>query len=454
LEGIWQDLALGFAVQNLTEPRLRMQDSTETYPRAFRAGLAKPLRVGGEGNFMNLFLGYQSGAEEQKGRLQFGGEYVYQGRAMLRMGMNGGPTFGGGVVYQNFQIDYALGRFSNDAAEVFAPNHRISMTVQLGKSKQELLETRRRKEDERIAESIAREQKLKDQAAFAKAMEDGRIYFEKGDFYQAQLSFGEASRIFPGDEDARIWVEKSQQREQEEQQRRNEELEKIAATRAKREADSLFVEARIAEGMKYFNAGEFGEAVRQWEVGLSRDPKNTRLQELIAKTKSELDNRVAEVLRKARSAEQAGRFSEAIQAYNKALSDGALTASQRAEVTNQITKLQNQMNVQEMYKQGVAAYSSRDYRTAVSYFDEVIKIEPRNNLAQKYRYDAESRLNAQAKDFATDQVRARFAEAAKLSQRGNFVEALKILEEIQREDRYNKRILDAIDQARDKLNRK
>ena len=131
-----------------------------------------------------------------------------------------------------------------------------------------------------------------------------------------------------------------------------------------------------------------------------------------------------------------------------------MTASQRAEVTNQITKLQNQLNVQEQYKQGVTAYLARDYRTALSYFDEVIKIEPRNGLAQKYRYDAESRLNAQAKDFATDQVRLRFAEAAKLSQRGNFAEALKILDEIQRDDRYNKRILDAIDQARDKINRK
>lgn len=454
LEGIWQDLALGFAVQNLTEPRLRMQDTTETYPRAFRAGLTKPLRVGGEGNSLNLFLGYQSGAVEQKSRVQFGGEYVYQGRAMLRMGMNDGMTLGGGVIYQNFQIDYALGRFSNDGAEVFASNHRISMTMQLGKSKQELLEARRRKEDERIAESIAREQRLKDQAAFAKAMEDGRIYFDKQDFFAAQIAFNDAVKISPGDEDASVWAKKAQEKYTEQLRLAAEEGERIAATRAKREADSLFVESQIELGQKYFNAGDFGEAVRQWEVGLNRAPQNTRLQQLIAKTKGELDNRVTDVLKKARSAEQAGRFSEAIQAYNKALSDGGLNTSQRADVTNQIAKLQNQLNVQEQYKQGVTAYLARDYRTALSYFDEVIKIEPRNNLAQKYRYDAESRLNAQAKDFASDQVRLRFAEAAKLSQRGNFVEAVKILEEIQREDRYNKRILDAIDQARDKLNRK
>lgn len=456
LTGFGEDLAIGFAIQNLIEPRLKLKTASDSLPRAFRAGAVKPLRVGGEGNLVNLFLGYQSGARGSKSLMQFGGEYIYQNRAMLRLGMNGGsPAYGGGVVYQNFQIDYALGKFSSDAeGEVFGAQHRVSMTMQLGKSKQELLDARRRKEEARIAESIAREQRLKDQAAFAKAMEDGRIYFDKGDFFQAQIAFNDATRTFPGDEDGQIWAKKAQEKFNEQQRVAAEERERLAATRAKRESDSLFVESQIELGMKYFNAGDFGEAVRQWEVGLNRAPKNTRLQELITKTKGELDNRATDVLKKARSAELAGRFSEAIQIYNKALSEGSLTASQRAEITNQITKLQNQLNGQEQYKQGVAAYLARDYRTALSYFDEVIKVEPRNNLAQKYRYDAESRLNAQAKDFATDQVRARFAEAAKLSQRGNFTEAVKILEEIQRQDRYNKRILDAIDQARDKINRK
>jgi len=456
LDGVWENLAVGFAVQNLIEPKLRMLDETDTFPRLMRAGMVKPLRIGGEGNLVNLFMGYQSGAKGSSNRVQFGSEYVYQGRAMLRVGMNGSSlTYGGGVAYQNFQIDYALGKYSNDDKDgVFGAQHRVSMTMQLGKTKQELLEALRQRENERIAKQIAREQHLKDQAAFAKSMEDGRIYFEKGDYFAAQIAFNEAARIFPGDEDAQIWAKKALEQFGEQQRIAAEERERIAATRAKREADSLFIESQVDLGMKYFNAGDYGEAVRQWEVGLNRDPRNTRLQELIVKTKGELDNRVTDLLKKARNAELAGRFSEAIQTYNKALSDGGLSASQRTEVTNQITKLQNQMNVQEQFKQGVTAYLARDYRTAVSYFNEVIKIDPRYGLAQKYLYDAESRLNAQVKDFATDQVRLRFAEAVKLNQRGNYAEALKILEEVQKEDRYNKRILDAIDQARDKLNRK
>lgn len=456
LEGLAENLSFGFAVQNLIEPRLRIQNKTEVFPRIMRAGLVKPFRAGGEGNRVNIFMGYQSGALGEKSRMQFGSEYVYQDRAMLRLGHNGGSlSYGGGLIYQNFQIDYALGKFSNDEKDgEFGPQHRVSMTMQLGKSKQELLDAQRRKEDERIAKQIAREQLLKDKAAFAKSMEDGRIYFDKGDYFAAQIAFNDAVRIFPGDEDAQVWAKKSADKEAEERRIEAEKRERIAATQAKREADSLFVESQIELGMKYFNAGDYSEAVRQWEVGLNRDTKNPRLQQLIAKTKSELDNRVTDLLKKARSAELSGRLSEAIQIYNSALSDGGLPASQRSEVVNQIAKLQNQMNVQEQYKQGIAAYLARDYRTALSYFNEVLRIEPRNGLAQKYSYEAESRLNAQVKDFATDQVRVRFAEAAKLSQRGDYAEALKVLEEVQRQDRYNKRILDAIDQARDKLNRK
>jgi hypothetical protein len=84
----------------------------------------------------------------------------------------------------------------------------------------------------------------------------------------------------------------------------------------------------------------------------------------------------------------------------------------------------------------------------------VLKTDPGNPLAKRYIYDAESRMNAKAKEFASEELRQRFTEAARLSQSGNYAAALKILEEIQTEDRYNKYILEAIDQARDKLNRK
>jgi tetratricopeptide (TPR) repeat protein len=206
--------------------------------------------------------------------------------------------------------------------------------------------------------------------------------------------------------------------------------------------------------MRYFNAGDYREAIREWQIGLNRAPNNSRLKELINKTQSELDNRVTDLLKQARAMEAQGRVSEAIQLYNRALSDGSLSASQKNEITTLVARLQTQLNVKDLISQGVGAYNGRDYRAAVSYFQEVLKTDANNPLAKRYIYDAESRLNAKAKEFASEQLRQRFTEAARMSQGGNYAAALKILEEIQAEDRYNKYILDAIDQARDKLNRK
>ncbi len=456
-EGIWQDLSLGVAIQNLIEPRLRLDTETDIPPRTFRASLAKPVHLGDGADVVNLLFNFKNSVEGTPSRLQFGAEYVYQNRAMLRLGSNGQVfSFGAGVTYQNFTIDYAMANYSNDVngTEGLNAPHRISITMQLGKTKTELIEAERRKEQDRAENQVKRQLHLQNQADFAKAMEDGNEYFQRREYFQAQLRYTEASRIFPGDEDARKWAGKSEEKLAEEQRLKEKELEKIAAAKKTRELDSLAVAAQIKSGMDYFTAGDYREAIREWQIGLNRAPNNPRLKELINETQRELDGRVTDLLKRARSLEAQGKLSEAVQLYNRALSDGSLSASQKNEITNLVAKLQTQLNVKDLVTQGVQYYNSRDYRSAVSSFQEVLKTDPGNPLAKRYIFDAESRLNAKVKEFATEKLRQRFTEAARLSQGGNYAAALKILEEIQTEDRFNKYILDAIDQARDKLNRK
>jgi len=460
-EGVWQDFSVGVAVQNLIEPRLKLDNQTDAFPRTIRAGIAKPVRFGAGTDVMNLFFNFKAGVKGASSRMQFGSEYIYQERATVRLGFNGEDlSYGAGVMYQNFAIDYAWANYSKDSKSVdgLPMQHRVSITMQLGKTKTELLEAERRKQQEREENQVKRQLHLQNQADFAKAMEDGNEYFKRGDFYQALLRYSGASRIFPGDEDARVWVGKAQDKYDEEQRRREEELKRISAARKAREVDSLFVEAQINNGMRYLEAGDFREAVREWQTGANRAANyprlQVRLQELISKTQSELGNRITDLLKRARSMEAQGRVSEAVELYNRALSDGSLSAGQKTEISNLVAKLQTQLNVKDLVAQGVTAYNSRDYRAAVSYFQEVLKTDAGNPRARQYIFDAESRLNAKPKEFASERLRQRFTEAVRLSQSGNYAAALKILEEIQTEDRYNKYILDAIDQARDKLNRK
>lgn len=456
-EGLWQDLSIGLSIQNLVEPRLRLDTDTDIPPRTIRAAVAKTVKIGHGADAINLLFNFKNSVEGTPSRYQFGAEYIYQDRAMLRLGSNGQVFgFGAGLTYQSFTIDYAMANYSSDAngTEGLNAPHRLSITMQLGKTKTELLAAERRKQQEREENQVKRQLHLQNQADFAKAMEDGNEYFRRGEYYQALLRYTEASRIFPGDEDARVWVSKAQEKYDEEQRLKEEELKRITAARKAREVDSVFVATQIETGMRYFNAGDYREAIREWQIGLNRVPDNPRLKELISKTQSELDSRVTDLLKRARSMEAQGRVSEAIQLYNRALSDGGLSAGQKTEITNLVARLQTQLNVRELVAQGVQYYNNRDYRSAASSFEEVLKTDPGNPLAKRYIYDAESRMHAKVKEFASEKLRQRFTDAARLSQGGNYAAALKILEEIQAEDRYNKYILDAIDQARDKLNRK
>jgi tetratricopeptide (TPR) repeat protein len=363
-EGIWEELSFGLAIQNLIEPRLRLDTATDVPPRTFRAALAKPVRLSNGTDVVNLLFNFKNAVNGGRSRAQFGAEYVYQNRAMLRLGRNGQVfSFGAGVTYQNITIDYAFGNYSSDTEGTEGLNapHRVSVTMELGKTKTELIEAERRRQQEREEIQVKRQLHLQNQADFSKAMEDGHEYFKRGEYFQAQLRYNEASRVFPGDEDARVWVNKAKEKYDEEQRSKDKQLQQIAAARKAREVDSLFVVTQIESGMNYFNAGDYREAIREWQIGLNRAPANPRLKELIDKTQSELDNRVTDLLKRARTLEAQGRLSEAVQLYNRALSDGSLSASQKSEITNLVAKLQTQLNVKELISQGVSYYNARDY---------------------------------------------------------------------------------------------
>ena len=85
------------------------------------------------------------------------------------------------------------------------------------------------------------------------------------------------------------------------------------------------------------------------------------------------------------------------------------------------------------------------------FFAQALKVDPNNEKMKKYYNDAEVRANARVEDFLNESIRSRFIQAQQLVQNSQYAQALEILEAIQQEQRYNKRILDAIDLARDRM---
>jgi hypothetical protein len=139
-EGIWQNFSMGFSVQNLVPLRWKLNQDTETIPSMLRGGIAKSLRFGSRADLVNLFAAFEKG-KGGNAVFGFGSEYVYQNLAMLRLGYNGQQlTFGGGVSYQVFQIDYAYGKYAQDKDNFLDAQHRVSVTMHFGKTKTQMQE--------------------------------------------------------------------------------------------------------------------------------------------------------------------------------------------------------------------------------------------------------------------------------------------------------------------------
>ncbi|MDL1875725.1 tetratricopeptide repeat protein, partial [Cytophagia bacterium CHB2] len=216
-------------------------------------------------------------------------------------------------------------------------------------------------------------------------------------------------------------------------------------------ADSMFVAQQLDKGKRYFDAEQYRSAIDAWEAGLVRIPNNTELQNWVEKTKTLIENRVAEMRRRAQVFEQQGNNLEAIQAYNRLVTEAELSAAERNAINAKIAELDRKMTIDQHFNQGVKYYVDRRYAEAIESFKRAKEAQPNNKTIDDYIWDAESRKDAREEPFLNEEIRTKYVEALRLNKGGKSEEALKILMEIQRQQRYNKRILELIDLIRDKL---
>jgi tetratricopeptide (TPR) repeat protein len=156
-EGAWMDrLQLGFALRNLVEPTLRLDQEAVADPTALRAGLAwrQPYRVAGlgPGHVLAAFdvvhtPGFSSDAHA-------GIEVAPHPLLALRFGVDDGEfTAGTGVRWNLYAFDYSMENGPFDSV------HRFGLTLQFGGTLDERRAEARRREDEtfraRLAESFA-----------------------------------------------------------------------------------------------------------------------------------------------------------------------------------------------------------------------------------------------------------------------------------------------------------
>lgn len=447
-----QNIKFGLTIQNVIQPVLRLGTEADKIPYTVRFGLAKPFRLGGDADAIHLVFDVEQGGKT-KMRFHSGLEYIYRGAAMLRTGISKGDSsaqlsFGAGVAYQMFQIDYSFGKF---APNELTSSHRISLTVQFGHTRAEMAKAAEERRLAAIEREVVERQQFQRNLEFQNNIDAGMTYYQKGDNFAAYIKFSAAREIYPGSEEATNWLRKAEDKLAEEQKVREEQLARQAQAEAAKQELRDFVDNQFRKGMKYFEAGRYADALQEWQRGLEREPENVQIKMWMEKTRTELSTRISELLRRAEALARDERYVDAIQALQQIRDMNIADASVQKDVQDRITRLQRLLNYHDLYRQGVTEYINKNYAAAVGFFAQALKLDPNNAKVKKYYNDAEARANARVEEFASESIRSRFIQAQQLLQSGQHARALEILEAIQQEQRFNKRILDAIDLARERL---
>lgn len=449
---ILSGLSLGLTIQNLIGSRLKMETATDIHPLNVRFGLAKPILKNEWGNQFTIFTDFELG-QKVPFKYHFGTEYVFQNLAMLRVGMNNNQlSFGAGAVFQNFQLDYSFGKFAENE---ISSSHRVSFTIKFGKSKKELIRLaaeRQYLEAQRIADEQVEFERNK---KITESMERGKTYIENEDFARALSEFNIITSYeseMPNAaviKEAKKLAEFAAQKNEEAMQKRMREIEAKSFEEEMRKKNQIRLDDYFKHGMAFFENGDYNKAIEEWNKMLAIEPNNKLAKDWIAEAKGESEKKILSLMSNAESYGKSHKFLEAIGELNKARRMNP-NESQIKLIEQHITEYEKRMNFLELFQQGYRYYIQKEFQNAMASFKNALTLQPDDGTVRKYYDDAEARANAREEKMMPT-VNKKHFEAVKLFAAGKYEEALKIWEQIQKVQRYNKQILDGIDAARERI---
>ncbi|RMD92727.1 MAG: tetratricopeptide repeat protein [Calditrichaeota bacterium] len=447
-----QNLQFGVIVQNVIPPILKVAEAQQREPRNYKFGFAMPFRLSSRADALTFYADFEKG-ENKAMKMHFGAEYAYQGGAMLRIGYNENQVvFGAGIAFKTLQIDYSYGSYS--FSPEFPQNHRVSITLAFGKTKKEIIELAKRRREEAIEAEVAQRAKFYRELEIKNNLEAGKSFYQRGDYWEAYIKFTAARDLDPNNPEANLWVKRADLKIKEEEKRREEESKKQFAENYAAQQRKAFIENQLRKGMAYFNAGQYNKALTEWKLGLERDPQNPKLKMWVEKTQNQIEKRIRDLRRQAEILANRGKYLEAIDKLSELKRLGAEDKNLQARVDAEMTRLQKRMNYEESYRRGVTEYFNKNYKAAMQFFQQALRLDPTNEKVRTYYQKAEARANAREEPFKTEEIQRSYKRAVLLYARRQYKAALEILQKIQKLQPYNKQILKLIDDTEDAMRNK
>jgi len=439
-----RDWSLGLNIQNLFKPQINEGTVSDGYPMAIRFGLLRKVYLMGEGNFLNVLMDVDYSAERDT-RIHAGAEYRFLGMGALRVGYNGSTaTLGAGIRYSVFQIDYSFGQ--SGYADVLPAVHRFSVGFNFGMNRDELLqiaEARRIAEEERI---IAAMREADRQRLVTQHLSAGDEYFNQNNYLDAIVEYQQvvAQDAFNPRAQAMLDSSETMLQRQLEDQRALAVREALDKERA--ESDRLFISEHFEKGRLFLDKNQFTEALIEFNLALEREPDDPTVLNAVSTTRRRLQEEINRLVAQGRQQFQNGNFSDAL----RMLSDARVLGGDDTAVQTEIETLIRRVKIQDNIQKGLSLYEIGEYDTAIQMFDEVLRLNPDEELARQYL--ERSRLESQSREEKMDpETERRYLEGMDRFVKGKYQEAINIWQEILDKHPYNRKVLKAIKGARERL---
>lgn len=442
-----QDWSFGLSIRNLFAPQLKPGEQIDVSPFTAKLGVMKKIRFGNAGGFNVLFDLDHS--QDRDLKFHLGSEYQFQDMAKLRLGFNGSSiAFGVGAKYSMFEVDYGFGQM--EYSDVFSPTHRISVTVNFGPTRNDLFviaEQQRIAEEDRIKREIREADK---QDFIAEHLQAADKFFEDQKYLDAVVEYQQVIGVEPFHFRAGVMLDSANTLLQSQFDTRQSAAVQDALDKERASNDSMFVQEHFEKGRSYLDKKQFVEAMIEFNMALERNPDNQILQNSIATTKRRVREEVGRLVQKSRDEFQNQNYSEAL----RLLADARLLGGDNAQLQNEIETLATRIRLQENIQQGLMLYDVGEYNEALKILEEALKLDPDNSLVKQYYERTKLETMEASQEEMDPETEKKFLKGVDTFLNGRYAEAIKIWEEILKDNPYNKRVLESINNARERLKSK
>lgn len=433
-----KSISIGMNIQDMSGAEHKLVESTD---RTFRTILfgAGYTRVFTNGSALRLML-QMDFPEVADREFHAGAEYTLSRYLAFRMGIDdGGFTFGLGVTYTGFGLDYAT--FSRDEA---GSSHPISFSTRYGST---LYEQR-----QALAERRAVEERVLIRQAFDDRVKEHRDLAEQ---YQLEgnipLAIDEYKIVLeyvPGDSSAAGKLADAQRLLVEQQERANRDIAKQAR-----------VSTHYSQGLKFYSDNEYARARDEWQEVLRLAPDHAEAKEYLARTQEKIDEIVRSRIATARTYENNGRLTEAIGEWNNIV----LLDPENREAAGAIARLRTKIDEQardyraaasklrvvELYDRALQKYNRGEYESAITDLRTLLGIDATHAEAKNLLLMAQRKLKPLSNE-EEQEIRRLYLKGMQFFSKDQYREAITEWEKILTIDPSNESVKKNIQEARDR----